>query len=99
MSDKIDEIRDRHSRRSEIDQSGCYRLDGFTYMGSLSQSQEDVATLLAEVDRQRAEIERLTRERDEARYFLKIFVHAHASNNAVPPHLEEQARKALESKP
>jgi len=59
MSDKIDEIRDRHSRRSEIDQSGCYRLDGFTYMGSLSQSQEDVATLLAEVDRLRAEIEKL----------------------------------------
>ncbi len=73
MSDKIDEIRDRHSRRSEIDQSGCYRLDGFTYMGSLSQSQEDVATLLAEVDRQRAEIERLTRERDKAWAALKPF--------------------------
>ena len=45
------------------------------------------------------EIERLTRERDEARYFLRIFVHAHANNNAVPPHIEEQARKALEVKP
>ena len=44
-------------------------------------------------------IERLTREHDEARYFLAIFVHAHASNNAVPPHIEEQARKALEAKP
>lgn len=45
------------------------------------------------------EIEKLTRERDEARYFLKIFVHAHARNNAVPPHIEHQARKALEAKP
>jgi len=52
-----------------------------------------------EIERLRAQIERLTRERDEARYFLKIFVHAHASNNAVPPHLEEQAREALEGKP
>lgn len=51
--------------------------------------------MAAKVNKQRAQIERLTRERDEARYFLKIFVHAHASNNAVPPHLEEQARKAL----
>ncbi|MBU6379096.1 MAG: hypothetical protein KJS95_11265 [Gammaproteobacteria bacterium] len=50
-------------------------------------------------DRLDAENERLTRERDEARYFLKIFLHAHASNNAVPPHLEEQARKALEGEP
>jgi hypothetical protein len=59
MSDKIAEIRKRHSKRSEIDQSGCYRLDGLTYMGSLAQSQEDVDTLLAEDARHRAEIERL----------------------------------------
>ena len=59
MSDKIEEIRKRHSKRSEIDQSGCYRLDGFTYTGSLAQSQEDVDTLLAEDERHRAEIERL----------------------------------------
>ena len=59
MSDKIAEIRKRHSKRSEIDQSGCYRLDGYTYMGSLAQSQEDVATLLAEDERHRAENERL----------------------------------------
>jgi RNA polymerase-binding transcription factor DksA len=52
--DKIEEIRARHRKRSEIDQSGCYRLDGFTFMGSLAQSQEDVATLLAEVERLRA---------------------------------------------
>ena len=57
--DRISEIRTRHSKRSEIDQSECYRLDGFTFMGSLSKSQEDVATLLAEV-------ERLTRQRDKA---------------------------------
>ena len=51
------------------------------------------------IEQMREEIERLTRERDEARYFLKIFVHAHASNNAVPPHIEQQARNALEGKP
>ena len=51
--DKIAEIRERHSKRSEIDQSGAYKLDGFTYHGSLSQSQEDVDTLLAEVYRLR----------------------------------------------
>jgi predicted RNase H-like nuclease (RuvC/YqgF family) len=59
----------------------------------------EIARVKADEKKSRAEIERLTRERDEARYFLKIFVHAHASNNAVPPHLEEQARKALEGKP
>jgi hypothetical protein len=59
MTDKIAEIRTRHSKRSEIDQSGCYRLDGFTFMGSLSKSQEDVATLLAEVERLREDNERL----------------------------------------
>ena len=57
--DKIAKIRARHSKRSEIDQSGCCRLDGFTFMGSLAQSQKDVATLLAEDDRQREENERL----------------------------------------
>jgi hypothetical protein len=57
MSDKIAEIRKRHSKRSEIDQSGCYRLDGLTYMGSLAQSQEDVDTLLAEVERLRWALE------------------------------------------
>jgi hypothetical protein len=62
MSDKIAEIRKRHSKRSEIDQSGCYRLDGLTYMGSLAQSQEDVDTLLAEDARHRAENERLRAE-------------------------------------
>ena len=59
MTDKIAEIRTRHSKRSEIDQSGCYRLDGFTYESSLAQSQEDVATMLAEVERLRAEMEKL----------------------------------------
>jgi multidrug resistance efflux pump len=66
MSDKIAEIRKRHSKRSEIDQSGCYRLDGLTYMGSLAQSQEDVDTLLAEDARHRAEIERLRENVDRA---------------------------------
>ncbi len=60
--DEIEEIRARHRKRSEIDQSGCYRLDGFTFMGSLAQSQEDVATLLAEVERLRAEIDGLEAE-------------------------------------
>jgi multidrug resistance efflux pump len=64
--DKIAEIRKRHSKRFEIDQSGCYRLDGFTYMGSLAQSQEDVDTLLAEDARHRAEIERLRENVDRA---------------------------------
>lgn len=59
----------------------------------------EIARVKADEKKNRAEIERLTRERDEARYFLKIFVHAHASNNAVPPHIKEQARKALEAKP
>lgn len=61
---------------------------------------------LAEVERQIRhgdllydQIERRTRERDEARYFLSIFLHAHANGNAVPPHIEERARKALEAKP
>lgn len=53
MSDKIAEIRARHSRRSKIDQYGCYRLDGFTYVGSLAQYQQDVDTLLAEIERLR----------------------------------------------
>lgn len=57
------------------------------------------ARMCEEIADLRAEVEELTRERDEARYFLAIFVHAHASNNAVPPHIEEQAREALEAKP
>lgn len=57
------------------------------------------ARMAEEIADLRAEVERLTRERDEARYFLEIFAHAHASNNAVPPHLEEQAREAMEAKP
>jgi len=65
--DKIAEIRARHSKRSKINKLGCYQLDGFTFMGSLSKSQEDVATLLAEVERLRAEIERLRAERDALR--------------------------------
>jgi hypothetical protein len=51
MSDKIAEIRERHRDRTEIDQSGGYRLNGFTYHGSLSQSQDDLETALAEVER------------------------------------------------
>lgn len=74
---------------------------------------EEIADLRAEVERLhqahqaaceggdllRAEVERLARQRDEARYFLKIFVHAHAHNNAVPPHIDGQAREALGAKP
>lgn len=45
------------------------------------------------------EIEKLTRQRDEARYFLRVFVHACANNNSVPPHIEGQAREALEANP
>ena len=70
--------------------------DLITSLRALAAAQHSDLTLAADAaDR----IERLTRERDEARYFLAIFVHAHASNNAVPPHIEEQARKALEAKP
>ena len=61
-------------------------------MKGLTQTHHDRTWLLTEVEKR-------TRQRDEARYFLKIFVHAHANNNAVPPHIEEQARKALEAKP
>ena len=92
MSDKIAEIRKRHSKRSEIDQSGCYRLDGYTYMGSLAQSQEDVATLLAEDERHRAENERL-------RAALEYMVNVCPAIDQDGDRAHEQARKALEGKP
>lgn len=58
MTDKIEEIRARHSRD-----------DRWRNLPSMicPQAHDDRALLLAEVDRHRAEIERLTRERDNAR--------------------------------
>ena len=101
MSDRIAEIRTRHSKRSEIDQSGCYRLDGFTYMGSLArQSQEDVATLLAEVERLRAERDAL---RDAARKYLETLGGAMKSGKfemggtAEMAHFVRQAMQKLDS--
>ena len=67
MSDKIAEIRDRHSKRTEIDHNGSYRLDGYSYPGTLTQSQRDLETALAEVERLREENERLREERDALR--------------------------------
>ena len=99
MTDKIEEIRKRHSKRSEIDQSGCYRLDGFTYMGSLSQSQEDVATLLAEDARHRAEIDGLRaalRECACACSSIRECYSEWAKDNYC---LHLNARNALEGKP
>jgi hypothetical protein len=93
MSDKIEEIRERHRKRSEIDQSGCYRLDGFTFMGSLAQSQEDVATLLAEVERHRAEIERLRAE------MLDLAEWCETEEPLSYKQLSYRLRAALEGKP
>jgi len=42
--DKIAEIRDRHSKRTGIDHNGSYRLDGYSYPGTLTQSQRDLET-------------------------------------------------------
>lgn len=90
--DKIAEIRKRHLiARTEIDQYGAYRFDGYTYQGSLSQSQEDLDTALAEVDRQRAQIERL---REALEYIVNVCP-------AIDPdgdQAHERARKALEGK-
>lgn len=61
-------------------------------MKGLTQTHHDRTWLLTEVEKR-------TRQRDEARYFLAIFLHAHASGNSVPPHIEGQARKALGGKP
>lgn len=57
--DKIAEIRDRHSKRTGIDHNGSYRLDGYSYPGTLTQSQRDLETALAEIETLRAENKRL----------------------------------------
>ena len=54
MTDRIEEIRARHKAVNELVE---YELP--------SQMHDDREMLLAEVDRQRAEIDRLNRERDE----------------------------------
>ena len=67
MTDKIAEIRARHSAKAKIDPSGGYRIDGYSYPETLVQTQHDLATLLAEVERLRAEIERQARHIEELR--------------------------------
>ena len=41
---------------------------------------------------------KLVEQRDEARYYLQIYVHAHKNDNAIPPILEAKAESALSRK-
>ena len=87
---KPQEIADRMIREAvPLDTDFCLAAD----VAALRKAQRQLELRLLD------QIEKLTSERDEARYFLKIFIHAHASNNAVPPHIEHQAREALKAKP
>lgn len=103
MTDKIAEIRARHSKRSETDLHGCYRLDGFTYQMTMKQSQLDLAIALAEVERLRAEKEALYAsiagiERAAAgAIYSQESIHAMALYALKP--LMERGIEALEAKP
>ena len=84
MSDKIAEIRKRtkfvEENKSGIRPAGFY----WTYVGW--QAHNDRATLLAEVDRQRAEIERLQKEADLTREALGGWALVPPDGGADPTH-------------
>jgi hypothetical protein len=63
---------------------------------------EREAALLGKVERLERELAALKAEHaaalDRVRYSLRIFIHAHATGNSVPPHLVQQAGEALRDK-
>lgn len=61
---------------------------------SQAQIEAEAALRIEETHREAAE-SRLA----QARYYLRIFIHAHASGNSVPPHIEADARAALSAPP
>lgn len=84
--DKIAEIRDRHSKRTGIDHNGSYRLYGYSYPGTLTQSQRDLETALAEVERLRADNERLFNEDTKTRHALGGWVWVCPDGGDEPTH-------------
>ena len=94
MSDKIAEIRDRHSKRTEIDHNGSYRLDGYSYPGTLTQSQRDLETALAEVERQREALKNIAALDPDVPDALVA-----DALRVVVAQMGDLARKALEGKP
>lgn len=87
MSDKIAEIRARHAEaRPRLARAAKSYMPISEYQALSWKCQDDRATLLAEVDRQRAEIERLQKEADLTREALGGWALVPPDGGADPTH-------------